>query len=356
MKQKDLLRLRLGKVRRLTAGLTDHEHPVLSPDGSLLAYYAGEYGSLAIIVTDRRGRFARRLSPHGGNNTQPSWHPSSLAIAFRHQHNNESKWELWSASLATGELPLPLLADDRWHYKHPSYNPHGTSLLYFSDEGSSSIYHLWQLDLQTRERRQLTWGYEQNHCHPVFSPDGRRIVFHAYQGIDESRLPPITNIYELDLASGETRALTSGTDQYKHPFYLENNVIIYHHELNENGIRRIEAMHLDNGQAVLLTAGANNDKHPFPYKDPKGRRWLAFASKKRGKERNSEAHTYDIFLGRLVVRRKAKPRKLEQAQCKRCPYPLLATGLITTWQEAAQHKRKGKNSACSSCPARFVLD
>lgn len=298
MKKKKFRNLKLGRPWRLTFGLTNHEHPAVSPDCQWLAFYSGEYGSICVVLADIRGRFARRLSPHGGNSTQPSWRPDCGAVAYRHQHSVDSKWELWQTSLLPNSQPQPLLADPHWHYKHPIFSPHGTELVYFSDEGSEEIFHLWLLNLATMERRQLTQGDTQNHCHPVFSPDGLRVAFHAYEGIKQTE-PPITNLYELKLSNGEIRQLSKGVDQFKHPFYLTNSIITYHHERNTDGRRRLEAMSLKSLQRVKLTNGKRNDKHPFPWWDTKGRPWLAWSSKKLGGEVVEETDTYDIFTARL---------------------------------------------------------
>jgi Tol biopolymer transport system component len=299
MKRKALRKLRLGKPCRLTAGLTNHEHPAISPDGRLIAYYAGPYGSIQVSVADMQGRFAWAVSPQGGNNTQPAWHPSGDALAFRHQHSNDSKWELWEAKLEGDALPCAILADPQWHYKHPFYDPAGARLTYFTDEGSAGVYHIWILDLASGERCQVTFGDAQMHCHPVFSPDGGRIVYHAYEGTDETKVPAVVNLFELDIASGAVRELTTGTDQYKHPFYLDGSVITFHHERNSDGRRQLCAMHLKSREMVKLTDGKANDKHPCPWIDGKGRQWLAWASKKLGTELAAEAIDFDIFIAPL---------------------------------------------------------
>ena len=299
MKTGTFKKLNLGKPRRITMGLTDHEHPAISPDGEWLAFYSGEYGSISIILTNIRGQFARRLSPHGGNNTQPAWHPDGGRVAFRHQHTTGHKWEIWQTHLAGEDIdPQPVLADTRWDYKHPSFSPDGKAMAYFSDEGSPRVYHLWRLDLASGEREQLTFGDTQNHCHPVFSPDGKRLVYHAYEGIAQVE-PPITNVYELDLATGGTRALTEGQDQHKHPFYVDGTVITCHHRDNMTEVRRLLAIDLRSGKQVELTTGKYNDKHPFPWVDRKGRRHLAWACKKLGGRMDVEPSTYDIFMAPL---------------------------------------------------------
>jgi len=316
MKLKRFQRLGLGKPRQLTEGLTGHEHPSVSPDGKWIAYYAGAYGSIGVVVTTLDGKFARVASPQGGNNTQPSWRPDSGAVAYRHQHDNASKWELWETTLCGTDAettPRQVLANSQWNYKHPSYSPDGNTVAYFTEEGGKA-FHIWLWDRASGERKQVTFGNTQMHCHPVFSPDGTRIAYHAYEGTDENALPGITNLYELDLASSEVRTLTTGSDQYKHPFYIDDDVIVFHHERNTDGTRGLEALHLATLQIVQLTDGSKNDKHPCPFA-LKGRHYLAWSSKKLGSEpaqTEAEPNHYDIFIAPLTFT--AKPSKPKTAK------------------------------------------
>ncbi|MDQ3023803.1 MAG: hypothetical protein M3R04_05380 [bacterium] len=309
MKTKDFKRLRLGNPRRITAGLTDHEHPAVSPDGRMLAHYSGEYGEISIAVCALDGRLARIVSPQGGNNTQPAWRPDGEAVAYRHQHDPKSKWELWFTVLVGEDIaPRKLLANTRWHYKHPIYSPDGKRLAYFSDENSENgAFHIWVWDLEGGERRQVSFGNTQMHCHPVFSPDGQRIAYHAYEGTDEQADPPVTNLYELDLETSEVRQLTFGRDQVKHPFYIDDDAIVFHHERNSDGVRGLEVMHLASLKIVAL-AGGGNDKHPFPF-IRKGEQWLAWSCKKCGQELEGEPNTYDILIAPLLSGKDKKGKR-----------------------------------------------
>jgi hypothetical protein len=326
MRRKEFESLRLGKPRRVTRGLTNHEHPAVSPDGRWLAYYAGDYGSIEILVCGLDGRLARRASPFSGNSTQAAFAPDGSRLAYRHQYSSEAKWELWETHLLLpleartggppdlpgrdgamasyghpGTDPHPLLADPEWDYKHPVYSPDGSRLVYFSDEGSVGVFHLWLLDMPTGERHQLTFGDTANHCHPAFSPDGTHVAFHAYEGTDLRNPTPVTNLYELDLHTGDILQLTDRDDQDKHPFYLTDDVLTFHHERNLDGRRQLRALHLRHGLETALSSGGKNDKHPFPWWDAKGRPYLAWASKKLGPEREGELHTYDIFIAPFQI-------------------------------------------------------
>ena len=290
--------LRLGEPLRLTGGLTDHEHPAVSPDGSLLACYSGDYGNIGIALLNCGGQFIRNMSQRSGNNTQPAWHPDSRSLVWRQQDSPELPWRIVRCDIL-GQLSVePLLEHAQYSYKHPSYSPDARQLAYFSDECSPQIFHLWLLDLGSGERRQLTTGDTQNHCHPVFSPDGQRLIYHAYEGIGGED-NPVTNIYELRLDSLAGRQLTDDEHQDKHPFYVDDEVISFHHRDNESRIRHLELLHLPSGERLKLTDGKHNDKHPFPYRDADGRQWLAWSSKKLGSELDGEEKTYDIFVAQL---------------------------------------------------------
>ena len=297
---KSIKKVSLGEPQRITAGLTNHEHPAVSPDALLLAFYAGPYENIHIYITDLDGRLARQLTAGSGNNTQAAWSPDGKKIAYRHQPDADAKWSIRAAAVFEEKEPEELLADVKWHYKHPIYRHDNQSLVYFSDEGTPDVFHIWSLDLESGKREQLTKGTDQNHAHPVFSPDGKKVVFHAYEGT-QMTTPEVTNLYELDLKTGEIRALSGGEDQFKHPFYVNEDLITFHREFNADGKRQICAMELGEGKIFELTTGENNDKHPFPFKNADGKWCVAFASKKLGDKLPEESKTYDIFIARLEL-------------------------------------------------------
>jgi len=162
-----------------------------------------------------------------------------------------------------------LLADPRWHYKHPYFDALGARLAYFSDENSPGVFHIWVWDLVSGERKQVTFGDAQGHCIRCSAPTGRGSSTTPIAGTDEDALPAVVNLQELNLTTGVTRVLTTGEHQYKHPFYIDDNVITFHFEDNMDGSRRLCAMHLKNGEIVQLTDGEDNDKHPYPFADRK---------------------------------------------------------------------------------------
>ena len=299
MDHSDFAKLRLGSPQRLTGGLTDHEHPTVSPDGTMLSCYSGDYGHISIVLLTADGRFIRRISRGDGNNTQPAWHPGGRHIAWRQQDSPQHPWRIVMSDILQELEHTVLLEHDQFNYKHPCFSPDASELAYFSDEGTPQTYQLWIMQLASGEKRRLTDGPAgRNNCHPVFSPDGRRLVFHTYEGRGGEETP-VVNLYEIGIESGEIRQLTDDENQDKHPFYVDNEVISFHHRDNESRIRHVELMHLPSGERLKLTDGRHNDKHPFPFRDSEGKQMLAWSSKKLDSELDDEGKTYDIFVAEL---------------------------------------------------------
>jgi Tol biopolymer transport system component len=292
--------------RRLTWGHANHEHPVISPDGKRVAFYAGEYGWLQLYVTSADGTNQRPLTVARGNHTQAAWSPDGVWLYYRRQDAGELPWSIWRLRVDDPDDKQCLLGDKKVSFKHPSPSPDGKTLAWFSDQGTPGNFHVFVAPLGKQglgKARRLTSDPNRNDCHPTWSPDGKRLTFHAYMGKVEAT---ISHIYVMDVDGGTPRQITHAEAFHKHPFFIGAGHVLHHTE-EPDGRRYLVVRKVDGTHVADLTSGKKNDKHPSPWLPAHGGPRIVFSSKKRGEEHEGEGHTYDVFMGTIrglrVVRR-----------------------------------------------------
>ncbi len=114
-------------LRRLTAGVGLEAHPVISPDGTQVAF-AGQYdGNLDVYVVPLEGGEPRRLTYHPDPDLPVAWSPDGKSILFRSTRASYGRFtRLFTVPLAGGsvtEISLPMAEE-------ASYSPDGRKLAY----------------------------------------------------------------------------------------------------------------------------------------------------------------------------------------------------------------------------------
>jgi dipeptidyl aminopeptidase/acylaminoacyl peptidase len=203
------------KVEPVLSDAASNFHVVPSPAGSAVAFDSDRDGVRGVYTADPDGGRVRRISG-AGFAAVPTWSPDGLRVAFVKADGNSRTWNVWVADVSTGalhqvshhrtgqawgaswfpdgrrlaysredELVIADLATGRrttfrsprpGHLvRTPSVAPDGTRIV-FQVHGDG----VWLLDLpRARFSRVLTdRSAEEFH----WSPDGRRIVYHARSG------------------------------------------------------------------------------------------------------------------------------------------------------------------------------
>ena len=290
----------LGR-RRITGGGTDHDHPVFTPDGRWIVCAAGAFGNQDIYLLDRRGRFARRLTNDPGNETPASFTPDGIRLAYCAQAGpatadetraKTAPWEILTLDLVPGAKPERLLGDGRSSFKQPDYSPDGRRMAYFSNERSPGTFHLFVLDLESRERTEITAEPNRIDCHPAWAPDGRRLAFHAYEGIDSDR----ANIYVIDTLDGAVVRLTDRPGLSKHPCFVTDRIVIFHRE-EPGEWPALFAVDLEKGREVRLSPPGAWEKQPNVVRTRKGVLKVVFASRR---EPPQGEPVFDLYTATLA--------------------------------------------------------
>jgi Tol biopolymer transport system component len=291
--------LRLRRVRRLTAGTTDHEHPAWSPDGRTLSFAAGPVDGRRVYLVDRKGHFACAVAPSGPVASRPRWAPDGRRIAFDARPGDAPPLILVQDLPEVGLEPRPLVPSrEPGHASiHAAFSPDGRTLAYASDEGNPRQFHIWMMDLESGERRQLTGEAERNDAHPAFSPDGTLLAFHRYQGENANQ----SSLYLLNVTSGALLRLTDAHGFDKHACFATPEVLVFHRE-HPDGFQELRALHVVEGHDVPLhwsvEEGKRDAKQPAVRVTRRGRVRVAFAGRPRETVAGS-ARPYDLYVGAL---------------------------------------------------------
>ncbi len=241
-----------GEARPLTRGEVNETTPRWSPDGSKLAFVSMEAGSSQLHLRWMDSGESTRLTQLLESPGSLTWSPDGKWLAFTMfvPESPEPMASLPSAPEGAKWADPPIVIENLQYrsdgagYLDPGFTQvfvvsaeggtprqltegrfdHGGRLSWTPDSKSIVLSanrrddhelepndsELWELDVASRELRQLTsrFGPDQS---PAVSPDGEWI---AYLGYDDERLGyQITELYLLKRSGGEPRLLSASFDR-----------------------------------------------------------------------------------------------------------------------------------------------
>ncbi len=176
-----ILSLDTGKSRQLTTGLTQDTNPKWSPDSKQIAFLTtrGDKPQIHLIPVDGGESWALTNMPLGVNDG-PVWSPDGKHIAF-------------ASSPATEPL------DRKKPYRITRHIYRADGMGYLDDEGED----IYIVSVKGDQPKRLTKD-ECFNSEPVWSSDGKEILFTAEVFPDSHRIHPVLKVVNLN---GEVREL-----------------------------------------------------------------------------------------------------------------------------------------------------
>ena len=166
-------------LTRLTSDTGLTARPDLSPDGKLLAYTSDRAGeNLDIWVQELAGGSAIRLTHHPADDVEPTFSPDGSRIVFCSLRDGGG---LYVIPVLGGEERLVVR-----HGSRPRFSPDGRHIAYWVGHPTNKAPsgRIYLVSSGSGAPRQLAADFADAR-QPVWSPDGRSILFHGMRGAQE---------------------------------------------------------------------------------------------------------------------------------------------------------------------------
>ena len=187
--------------------------PAWSPDGSQLAYVSFEAGKPEVLVQDLAKGVRRKVAAYKGSNSAPAWSPDGRHLAVTLSLEGGS--QLFVMDVAGGGLRR--LTQSSTINTEAAWAPDGGNIYFVSDRGGSP--QIYRMAAQGGPAQRITFEGDYN-ISPSPSPDGRWL---AYVG----RVDGDYRIHVLELASGQVRVLSDGSDDESPSFAPNSRQLVY---------------------------------------------------------------------------------------------------------------------------------
>ena len=271
-----LVDARTGAQRPLLSGTASYTAPRWSPDGSRIAFVSGYDRDTQIGVKYLDTGAVARVT----NLTQApqgiAWSPDGKRLAFG----------MFEPDAAKPFAPMPAPPKGATWAAPPRVID---SFTYRADGGGyleQGHTHLFVVASDGGAPRRVTSGPFDDAGTPVWTPDGRRLIFEGDRKPTHETKPD-PDIYSVDLASGEVRALTTRFGPDGEPAVSPDGKLIAFTGADDRyrgyEVTRLYVMNADgSGRRVLATGLERDAAHPQWRADGKAI-WFGYDDKGTGK-------------------------------------------------------------------------
>lgn len=229
----------------------------LSPDGSLLAYYANDGRSHPGLTVLETKSGSLRLVHRGYIDGAMAFSPDGKSVYFGqvdlHDDGREVSCDLYRLDLGTGKADR---LSRGWRARDPAPSPDGR-LLYFATTrlGQGA---LCRLDLSGGMVDTLVGLSDSSHIScPSVSPDGRRLAFSAWTGEGHQ------DIHVLALDDGQCRPITRDRAQDLQPRWSDDGSSLFFSS-DRSGVWNLYRWDLGSGEIYQATNQVGGAFWPCP--------------------------------------------------------------------------------------------
>jgi TolB protein len=222
-------------VTQLTNDPAQDAMPVISPDGTKVAFASDRTGNWDIFVMPISGGRAVQITSDATDDVHPSWSPDGKQLVFSRHGQTSGRWEMWVTEVANptvsnfigyGVLPrwCPVTATGQ--------NGADKILFQVGRERGRRSFSLWTVDISngsTSNVTEIATSSGTALINPSWSPDGRWIVYSEVPvaEVNEESRPAWGTLWMIS-GEGEGKVrLTDGTGLALSPVWGANNRLFF---------------------------------------------------------------------------------------------------------------------------------
>ena len=223
--------------------------PSWSPDGKKVAYVSFEDRKPVIYVHELATGRRIPLSNQKGNNSAPAWAPDGKKLAI--SLSKDGNTQIYSINADGSNLQR--LTRGRTIDTEPQYSADGRYIYFTSDRGGNpQIYRMSAEGEQAENAKRVTFkqGFVTS---PRISPDGKYLAYIANLG-------GAFRLHILNLATGDSQALTDGTSDESPSFAANGRYVLYSTKVG--GKRVLAAVSVTGNSKQILSIPGSDVRQP----------------------------------------------------------------------------------------------
>ena len=182
-----------------------------------IAYVVGETTrDRAIIVSDSTGSNSKKLTGNDCDNAEPDWAPDDSFLVY--QSTCQDSLDIWRVN-ANGSDKRAIISEPNFDEGEPHFSPSGDKLVYVrrakgQSYNTNSDIRIYEFSGDEYSTGLLGRG-------PVYSPDGTRLAFMAFDG-------SVWQIFVYDFSTKDTQQITFSEKDCRWPAWSpDGNYIVF---------------------------------------------------------------------------------------------------------------------------------
>ncbi|GEM_PF-1155051 len=241
------------QIQRLTSDAGEDRFPSISYDGCKIVFSSNREGNYELYTMYPDGTSVRRISATGdADELTPSWSPDGRKIAY--VLSPEDNWQVSEIHVmnanGTGDTAI---TGNTSGDSHPVWSPDGSRILFYSKRDGH--YEVYAMDANGGNQTRLTYS-STNAVNAQWSPDGNKII---YNDVDTSTMTGQVHLMNAD-GTNDT-VLTSSTGINENPCFSPDGTSIVF-QSNRDGNYEVYMMNTAGISQYNLTIHESRDSWP----------------------------------------------------------------------------------------------